>query len=544
MMRMMRLVGRWLCLIGLVITLAFPTNKASAQDSFAFVSLTYQAKDGQTVTIQNSTVVPRDVTTLTANFNAALDPASIKGLTLKDSTGTAVPLQNVLLAGSSNNTITAQVPLPLKRAETYTYTIPGGADGVKDAQGITMPQDVAITFQSQDLAYYNSITLPDPAQKNVGPQMTVYRFTAAQGPFRLQMNGMLQGNAMNVSIGDPTTNTELYSAQIFQSQTQSDPFIQYNLPKTGAYDLILIPIYAVDQTAHAQSLLVSANELTFPDTYIPPVSLRSMTPFQTMTAPFSVQPGLLNNGRTKLLELWLNDKIVASNLYQNGTINDYTIDPTSLQDGVYQIELRGESPDSPNQGVAWRAFYVDHTNTYSDVPASHWAHKPIEVLSHLGMLHGTGVAGKFAPGDQVTRAQFAVMMAGVLHLSTDATSPVTFADVPNDWSLPSINAMAASGLISGVSVNGKTYFYPKATISRQDACAIMGRALGISNYDVSNLSVPFPDFKDVKAYAQPSVAMLSSWKWVNGSGSPLKFHPNDTLNRGEAAQILSKFEGL
>jgi hypothetical protein len=103
--------------------------------------------------------------------------------------------------------------------------------------------------------------------------------------------------------------------------------------------------------------------------------------------------------------------------------------------------------------------------------------------------------------------------------------------------------LAGAGLIKGETVGGKTYFYPERTITREEAVTIIGRSLHVADVDISGAGEPFPDFSKVHDWAKPSVAVLYGQKWISGFDDGL-FYPQNTLTRGQAAKIISKYAGL
>ena len=87
-------------------------------------------------------------------------------------------------------------------------------------------------------------------------------------------------------------------------------------------------------------------------------------------------------------------------------------------------------------------------------------------------------------------------------------------------------------VIKGVS---DTEFAPNATITREDACTILGRAL---NKVAQSNELKFTDADKVAEYAAPYVALLSELGYVNGyvDGS---FAPTNNITRAEAAKIIA-----
>ena len=87
-------------------------------------------------------------------------------------------------------------------------------------------------------------------------------------------------------------------------------------------------------------------------------------------------------------------------------------------------------------------------------------------------------------------------------------------------------------------VNGKSesVFGVGESITRQDACVMIDRALSLSKE--TNESLNFKDAQDIADYAKASVAALSSYGVVNGVGAN-EFNPGGLCTRAQAAKIIA-----
>ncbi|WP_041726160.1 Ig-like domain-containing protein [Caldisericum exile] len=88
-------------------------------------------------------------TTVKAVFTKAMDSSTINVNTiiLKDSSGN--PVSGSVSFESSTNTVTFSPSSYLNITTTYTFTILGGSNGVKDSLGNPMPSDYSISFTTQ-----------------------------------------------------------------------------------------------------------------------------------------------------------------------------------------------------------------------------------------------------------------------------------------------------------------------------------------------------------------------------------------------------------
>lgn len=108
---------------------------------------------------------------------------------------------------------------------------------------------------------------------------------------------------------------------------------------------------------------------------------------------------------------------------------------------------------------------------FTDVGPDDWFHEAVETLKVQGAIGGYE-DGTFRPYASVTRAQFAVMVAGVLHLEPGDGS--VFNDVSaGDWFAGAVGALRRIGVVQGSS----GLYLPGNEISRQQAASLTVRAL-------------------------------------------------------------------
>jgi uncharacterized repeat protein (TIGR02543 family) len=172
------------------------------------------------------------------------------------------------------------------------------------------------------------------------------------------------------------------------------------------------------------------------------------------------------------------------------------------------------------------AMAVDYNDT-----DGHWAEAAIDRFSDYGVLQGDN--GNFNPNKDLTRAEMATMITRLMQLP--AAQSAGFTDVPaGAWYADAINRCAAAGIMLGY--NGKAN--PNASISRQDAMVMLGRALGIqpeANPDLSG----YDDAASVSNYAKGYVAALVNAGIVNGV-SEGQLAPGSDITRAATVTILDR----
>jgi len=105
-----------------------------------------------------------------------------------------------------------------------------------------------------------------------------------------------------------------------------------------------------------------------------------------------------------------------------------------------------------------------------DVPADSWYAGYAAQMAQSGFMGGHA-DGRFGGEEQVTRAQFAVIMARMLGLTGGANTP--YPDLDGHWAAPLVARMVEQGLIQG---RADGTFGPDLPVTRAQMAAIMDRA--------------------------------------------------------------------
>jgi len=113
----------------------------------------------------------------------------------------------------------------------------------------------------------------------------------------------------------------------------------------------------------------------------------------------------------------------------------------------------------------------ENPQTFDDVQ-NHWAKMNIEKLAARNIAFGKS-ANEFNPEDNITRAEFAVMIARALAI-TEEEGTESFQDVKDQWFTEDIKTSYDAGLINGKSDGN---FYPDEKIMRKDMAVMIYNAL-------------------------------------------------------------------
>ncbi|HLN64918.1 MAG TPA: S-layer homology domain-containing protein [Symbiobacteriaceae bacterium] len=481
--------------------------------------------------VRDGGLLPRTATELRMNFTRRIGRVD-GAVTIKDSQGRD---PGWTVTNGSGNTVFFYIrsPQALPKNETYTIQVKGGADGLLSEMGVPLPEDLTVTLHTDDRPAPVRATLSTRWQQQKVLQSEIYRVKAAAGPLTVQLTGLTAETWGKLLLEDVTTHEGLLNKNV-TPDSYSEMTVQ--LPHAGEYNLLVAPNRLDTVQVTGMDLEVSPE--------IPALKLPATMPYETRNEAFTVTPKLFTDPQaTESVKVTLNKETLTANaLRADGTVEPVTIDPEKLADGLYLLNMVATARNSGNMAVNAQTFLVDRVAAFTDVGTTHWARRYVEVMHHLGVINGR-TATEFAPGQPVKRSEFAKMLALTLHLAPSGSSSVVFADLPDGWAKPHIQALAERGLIKGEVVGSQTFFYPDRTITRAEAATIIGRVLGIAGEDVSGAPSKLADFSRVPDWAKPSVLILSEMGWVSGFPDG-NFYPGNTLNRDQAAKILANFIGM
>lgn len=174
--------------------------------------------------------------------------------------------------------------------------------------------------------------------------------------------------------------------------------------------------------------------------------------------------------------------------------------------------------------------------TFPDIE-EHWSRDYVEVLASRSIIFGKSET-KFAPNDQVTRAEFAVLISRAMQLPLNEYSGV-FKDVTEAqaWSYQHIEAAFEAGIVSGRTPDT---FAPTAQITRQEMASMIVRAAeymypGFS--DEFDGRHKFADDKQIAEWAKEDVKTAYEAGIISGRPNNT-FDPRANATRGESATML------
>ena len=199
------------------------------------------------------------------------------------------------------------------------------------------------------------------------------------------------------------------------------------------------------------------------------------------------------------------------------------------------ITARDASGNIGRASVDVDSYGVDHRFTDID---GYWAATYVDFLYNAGVTTGYE-DGTFRPNQNITRAQFAVMLYRYLGLDESKYADVTlpFADngsIPS-YAVPAIRALYTEGIINGsAGKDGRLYFNPGSSLTRAQAATMIGRT---QEKGYATVSLTFTDSASIPGYATYYIQTMAA-QGIIGGYTDGTFRPNSNITRGQMAKIL------
>ena len=207
----------------------------------------------------------------------------------------------------------------------------------------------------------------------------------------------------------------------------------------------------------------------------------------------------------------------------------------SVQGG---LQPRQVNPSEVQNKVVEAKSYISKLN-FTDVPIINTFWKAVQLVSSHGAMVGYGNQ-IFGITDSLTRAQAAIALTKAFNISTsNPPATPTFGDVPATHpQFKEIEALRMEGITAGCS-DSPLLYCPDSATTRAQMAILLVRAMRGNTSRVSQT----PYFEDVPASnpAFPFVQFMYEKGMTAGcSSAPLKFCPNDSLPRSQAAVFVSR----
>ena len=210
----------------------------------------------------------------------------------------------------------------------------------------------------------------------------------------------------------------------------------------------------------------------------------------------------------------------------SGTGNILTVNLKPRQSILYKI--KNETPINISDLEAPK---------YDDASLVDWATKEIEFVGINGIANDIA-PNTFAPEQNITRGDFAYFLMNALDIQ-ETYGAETFSDVDSSkYYAKAILAGRKAGILNG---SGNNLYQPEEAISRQDAMAIIARAMTykamLGKSDTENRLSVFSDNALIADYAREPIAAMTEEAIVKGNPDGT-VNPLGNIRRAETAVIV------
>jgi hypothetical protein len=165
-----------------------------------------------------------------------------------------------------------------------------------------------------------------------------------------------------------------------------------------------------------------------------------------------------------------------------------------------------------------------------------WAREAIEYLTEKEIISGISPE-KFAPEQNLTRAQFATMLTKALNLKASNSFAGTFKDVSrSDWYATYVELAARQGLVSGYP---EGTFKPNQIVNRQEMVVMVIKAIGMEEEAKrkTGRGISYRDNDKIPSWAIGSVEIAEE-KGLMDNISVGLFNGTKVVSRADAAVVI------
>ncbi len=246
-----------------------------------------------------------------------------------------------------------------------------------------------------------------------------------------------------------------------------------------------------------------------------------------------------------------NGKIVFSNPNENTDIR-FTTDgslpgaastcyaaPLPCGDGVVRYRIMGDGVNSGVQTI----YCTQRGNLFFDVPNTAWYFHNVDEAVTLGLFKGTDLY-RFSPEESVTRGMFVTVLYRLAKqggFDTAVSGTAVFNDVRTGaYYTDAVTWAAKNDIVRGYENNT---FRPERSISREEMCVMLERALQAFSYPLTRGDITYRDKDEIAGWAYESVEKLSSLDIIRGDQNH-DFAPSDLATRAQSATVFLRLRTL
>ncbi|WP_274472052.1 MULTISPECIES: S-layer homology domain-containing protein [unclassified Paenibacillus] len=227
---------------------------------------------------------------------------------------------------------------------------------------------------------------------------------------------------------------------------------------------------------------------------------------------------------------------------QGKSLDIYRYDPAAAAWSYVRSKPNGDQGLKFDMSGGGIFAVMSYANSFTDTH-NHWAMEEIDWMARRLLVNGVSPS-EFRPEGAVSRAEFAAMLVRALGIKAQGTpSHVTFSDVSETaWYYREVLAAAQSGLVNGLE-SGR--FAPDENITREQMAVMMARAYSFVTSGKSALSADtstdkFKDSDRIQSWAKDAVALVVKMGIMQGMTDDT-YVPEGITTRAQAAVVLKRF---
>lgn len=176
----------------------------------------------------------------------------------------------------------------------------------------------------------------------------------------------------------------------------------------------------------------------------------------------------------------------------------------------------------------------------SDVDPNYWGRDDVTEIIETGIMQGSEDPNNpdksiFRPADDITRAEFAIVVINALGLSDQATGTSTGFNDDNEiaaWAKGEVAKAKELGIVQG---DDQGNFNPMNKITRAEIATMIARAYEMTADGLGGPSI-FEDDQDIPSWAEEEVSLVVAFGIMQGQdrNGKLYFAPSNNAQRIEA----------
>lgn len=233
----------------------------------------------------------------------------------------------------------------------------------------------------------------------------------------------------------------------------------------------------------------------------------------------------------------------------NSTSGDFVYTPETDYVGSDLFTFRLESGDVYSN-VATVSITVKTPSEpiipfYYEDMQEHWANYSASHLAARGYVIGENIGDEYFyfPDREMTRGEFLLFILSLVEDNHSAkAADIKFADddLYPDWLLEKAKIAYDLGIIKGSGSEGEVYLNAYHKITRAEAFVMINNVLTSTKLIINAADdITFSDKATIPSWSLQAIKNLSAYKIVQGDSNK-NINPLDTINRGEAAEIIYK----